>query len=865
MGRRAIAAAALLGLMISPAQVVLAQDGPPKVKDPMRAFSIVPPGQEGDVTAPELASGDFGPHYADQLDMYASLVDDDDVSEGELDKYFHSMQFGPNEVARSYQPTGAGDTTVYRDELGIPHIYADSLLNASYALGYVSAEDRLWEMDVFRHAARGTLALFVGPGENDAYLKMDIDTRREGHTEEEVKRMFDRFDDKFGKVGKLVQDGLQAYAAGINQYIMESKSAAASERPVEYEATGNPYPAFPQEWTPTDTLFLVVLQLRVFGETAGNELYNAAFYAHLAKKLGPRVGPKIYDDLLARNDPRSYTSVPRADGKFPSQRLGPTKRASFAIPDNIVQVVRELRARDVNRRSVLEDLGFRSPASNAILVGAKESASGNPLQIGAPQVGYAVPSFFMDIDVHAPGIHFRGPAVPGASVLIPLGRGQDYAWSLTTGFSDAVDTRVELLCEPGGGKPTVDSNGYMFKGECREMESREETFMVKPTPVDPGPPRQETHTFYRTVHGPVFKRGEVDGRPVAFVKERFFWKKELDSVPQFYKWNAAVDGIEDFARAAAKFTMSFNTFYADAKHIGYFHVGFYPRRAAGVHPSLPIWGTGQWEWRGRLPFSRHPKVIDPNQGWVVNWNNKPARGWDNYDGFKWGPVHRVDLLADKMHALLDGRARARLSDIVDVIREAATQDTRAVYLGPQMLRWVGRNPTGSRQFNNALGGVRRWIQAGGHRLNSDGDQASMDKAYALRIFDAWYETLVHRVFDDELGRDAYALMRDAPLTDYAPRAGSSFWFDFSSFLWNLFHDEAARRYTRNYCDDLETKPAESCAQMTRAALKATYRRLSDRLGTDYFSWVKAPENITFSQLGAGEVRDIPWQNRGTHN
>jgi acyl-homoserine lactone acylase PvdQ len=139
------------------------------------------------------------------------------------------------------------------------------------------------------------------------------------------------------------------------------------------------------------------------------------------------------------------------------------------------------------------------------------------------------------------------------------------------------------------------------------MSSREETFVVRPTSISPGVPRTETHTFDRTIHGPVFARGTVDGKPVAFVKQRFFWKKEIDSVPQFYRWNTTVDSLSDFQAAARRFTMSFNAFYADSADIAYSHVGCYPRRASGVHPSLPTWGTGRWEWEGRLPWRRHPR------------------------------------------------------------------------------------------------------------------------------------------------------------------------------------------------------------------------------------------------------------------
>ncbi|MDQ4025921.1 MAG: penicillin acylase family protein [Actinomycetota bacterium] len=855
MSRRFVVLTLLIGLLATAVPAgVRAQDGPLPAPDTMRAYSIVPPGEEGNVTPEEVAAGDYGAHYDDQREMYAALIDDDDVAEGELGKYFHSMQFGPKEIEREYEPVEG--VSVYRDELGIPHIYADSFAGASHALGYTTAEDRLWEMDVFRHAARGELSTLIGPD----YLEMDVVARREGYTEEEVQRMFDDLDDKFGAAGKTVQEGLQAYADGVNQYIAELRMDP-TKCPAEYQALGNPCPEpEPAEWSPLDTLYIAILQLRVFGETAGSELDNAGLYAHLVSKLGGKLGPKVYEDLVARNDPASATSIAPVDGTFPSQDLGRTSRKSFAIPDEAEQLARDTSREQRRYRAFLENLGFRAPASNALLVSARESASGNPMEIGAPQVGYATPSFFWDVDVHVSGkdeAHFRGPAVPGASALVPLGRGPDYAWTLTTGYSDAVDTKVELLCDPEGGEATEDSNGYMFKGKCREMESRTEMFVVKPSAGSPGPPAVEERTFYRTVHGPVFARGQVDGKPVAFVKQRFFWKREVDSIPQFYRWNTKVGSIADFAAAASKFTMSFNTFYADHKDIGYFHVGYYPVRPRGYHPSLPTWGTGRWEWKGRLPYARHPKVINPKQGWVANWNNKPAKGWDSYDGIKWGPLHRVELLQDAMHRYLDGPRKAKLSDLVDVIRQAATRDARAVYLGPRMVRWGAASD--APEAAAALDAVRRWVRDGAHRLNrdwKDGDDQE-DNGVAAAVFDAWYTDLVHGVFDDELGADAYDLV-GTPVTDRGMR------HDFSSYLDNLF-SKRRRSYARNYCDDMGTPEKETCKHQVAKSLTDALAALKEAQGEDVTAWTTDAWMIEFQELGLGSVDPIPWQNRGTHN
>jgi acyl-homoserine lactone acylase PvdQ len=858
MSRRLLVFAVLGSLFVTslPSQLAAQEPtGPPRVPDTLKAYSIVPPGQDGNVTADEVPSGDFGPHFDDQREMYASLIDDADVTNSELGTYFHSMQFGPKEIERDYQPIEG--VTVYRDEFGIPHIYADSFATASHALGYTTAEDRLWEMDVFRHAARGELSTLIGPD----YLEMDVVSRREGYTEEEVQKMYDDLDDKFGATGKTVQEGLQAYADGVNQYIEELRMNP-TQCPAEYQALGNPCPEpEPADWTPLDTLYVAILQLRVFGETAGTELDNAGLYAHLVAKLGDDLGPKVYDDLVSTNDRRSATSIAPADGRFPSQALGKPRAASFAIPDNAPELARSTSKEQARVREFLASMGFRAPASNALVVAAKESANGNPLQLGAPQVGYAVPSFFWDVDVHVSGedeAHFRGPAVPGASALVPLGRGPDYAWTLTTGYSDAVDTKVELLCDPEGGEPTQDSNAYMFEGECRVMEERTETFVVKPSAGSPGPPSVEQRTFYRTVHGPVFARGEVDGEPVAFVKQRFFWKREVDSIPQFYRWNTKVDSIRDFAAAASKFTMSFNTLYADHEDVGYFHVGYYPMRPKGYHPSLPTWGTGDWEWKGRLPYARHPKVVNPKPGWVANWNNKPAVGWDNYDGIKWGSLHRVELLQGAMRRAVAGKRKAQLSDLVDVIRQAATRDARAVYLGRKMTRWGAASE--APEAEQVLEIVRAWVKDGAHRLNrdwKDGDTAE-DNAAAAAIFDAWYDALVHRVFDDEIGADGYDLV-GTPVTD------RDMWHDFSSYLDNLFSKKASKQYARNYCDNLDTPEKESCKAQVVASLDAALTALKEAQGEDPTAWTTDAWMITFDELGLGSVDPIPWQNRGTHN
>ncbi len=711
-------------ILSTPARAQEAQEPVPEVADLVESVSIIPPGQDGTMDLLEFAgftATEATPeHYADQLEQYAGLVDDDDVTPADLETHYHPQQFGPEEVVSEYSPREG--VTVYRDALGVPHIYGETTDDVEFALGYVTGEDRLWQADVFRHAALGTLASFAGA----SYVEMDKATRLDGYTEAELQEMIDAFPKVFPKngLGRSIVDGLEAYSEGMNAYIDEV-SFDPTRLPAEYVATGNT----PAPWRPIDSAALGVLQLRVFGETAGFEFRNATLYRELVQKHGQKLGWKIFGDLRRKNDPSAYTSIQPEDGRWPSQVLPAYDPKAIAIPDEPEAAEGAAEAARVALNDGLRRIGFPqlgTLASNALLVSGRRSTSGHPLEIGAPQVGYSVPQFFMDVDVHGGTadrrLDFRGAAVPGASLLAAVGRGIDYAWSLTTGVSDAVDIRAELLCEPGGEKPTVDSKHYVFKGKCVAMESRDETIdwnlppanLADPTTAEL--PGSETITIDRTGHGPVFFRGTVDDKPVAWVRQRQFWKRELESFGAFAGWNSSSEtkSVADFFRAADRMTVSFNVFYADSRNIGYYHIGEYPLRARGVDPRLPSWGTGKWEWQGVLPFKKNPHVINPKQGWLVNWNNKPAAGWNNGDDTYWGDVHRVRLLAANMRERLAGSKKIDRADLVDVIRDAATRDMDAFRLAPLLLAAVDAGATGpdAARLDAAAGIVKAWYDAG---------------------------------------------------------------------------------------------------------------------------------------------------------
>ena len=800
---------------------------PPVTTDHLRAFSVLPPGQNGFVSLADALGSTTQPHFRDQLEMYAGLIEDDDVTEDDLDDHFKSFAFGPGAVVeREYSPKEG--VTIWRDNFGVPHIYGVTDLDAFFGTGYVTAEDRLWQMDVFRHAATGRLAELLGEG----FLETDRQTRTNGYTSEELQAMLEALPPV---AGASAVDIIGAYVDGINARIAEV-TGDLTAIPAEYQGVAI------REWTPADVAAVVVFQLRSFGETGGAELQHAAYLQALRKELGKRRGNKVFRDLTYQGDPESYATIPAALGPFASPDFGPRDPASIALPDNSKQYLNALAAEERASRALHRLIGLPARQSNFAAVGPGMSATGNSLELGAPQVGYQVPQFFLELDVHSPNFDFRGPAVPGASVLVPLGRGIDYAWSLTTGASDNVDTRVELLCQ--------DDEHYMFDGECIPMETRTESISVK------GSATPEELTVYRTVHGPVRAFGTVKGEPVAIVGQRSFWMSELDTIVAFATLNSNETATtDDFFAALEQATMSFNSVFANDGHIAYMHAGSYPVRPVGMDPFLPTWGTGEWEWEGLMEAQFLPRMVDPPQGWIANWNNRPSVGWNDGDSSGWGVTHRVGMLADALGARADN---ATLSDVVDAIRIVATQDARGYFLGGTMTSMAAGIPG---NVGAARDAVEAWVEAGAHRIDLD-DDGNQDYGTAVAVFDVWYEKLIHRIFDDELGA---ALSRSVlPISDDASRNnGSSHYSDFSTYLWHLFEGDDFLRY--GYCDNVNTAREESCRKQVRRSLAKAAAAVSQEQGDAPSGWTAPIEKLHFDELGAKSLPDIDWQNRGTWN
>jgi acyl-homoserine lactone acylase PvdQ len=842
---------------------------------------ILPPGTRGRYNAVELAAfvatGRTVPHCCDQLGMYRDLVyATPGLTAADVPKYFKDSSFGvrPGDVERTYSPRA--DVTIVRDKgFGVPHVYGRNRDGAMFGLGYAGAEDRLFFMDVLRHAGRGQLSSFAG-GSNAA---MDAEQWEVApYTEADLTRQVDQVPRLLGPQGQILKRDVENYIAGINRYIAEAR-LDPTKLPGEYAATG--HPTGPAPFKPEDLIATASLVGGIFGRGGGNELAWSAVADAFDKRFGRRRGARVFRDFRAAEDKAAPVTV-LGSKRFPYQ-VRPRKARGVARPDPGSLRRHEVVASGSRAGLSLSRAAFPPSASNALLISGRESASGHPLMVAGPQVAYFNPQILMEQDVHAPaapglpGIDAQGASFVGINLYVQLGRGRDYAWSATSAGQDNIDTFALDLCEPNGAKPTIDSMHYRFRGACLPIDVLERRNAWIPTPGDQTPPGQQTLRAERTKLGLIAGRGTVRGRPVAFAKLRSTYFHEVDSAAGFMDFNTpeVVRSPATFQRAASKIGYTFNWFYSDSKRIAYFNSGANPVRAKRTNADFPV--RAKYEWQGWNPdtwqarqegFKAHPRVVD--QRYLVNWNNKQARGFRASDTVMYSSTYRSVLLEDRAKRAIRGSRKLTLPKAIDIMELAGTTDLRAHAVLPLALKVVGRpRDAGLRAAVRALGA---WRRAGGHRRDTDRDGV-YEHADAIRIMDAWWPRWVRAEFEPELGRAAFDRLAatvdfDNDPNNHGEHLGSAYqdgWYGYArKDLMSVLGRRVRGPYSRTYCGGGSLK---RCRTALRRSLRAALSVPASEL---YSGDPECPQAdqwcfdaVSFRAVGGATQPLIHWINRPT--
>ena len=284
----AVVGAFALALALAFAPAAAAQVEPYGYDDYGGFHNVLPPGQNGLDTLTQAAqfkaAGTYPPHSNDQLGMYSNLTTAVPITEAQIPQFYKDATFGvpAGDVASSESPEPG--VTIERDSgFGVPHIYGDTRAELMFGIGYATAEDRLFFIDVLRHSGQGDLAQFAG-GSNVA---MDEDVwSNEPYTQQDLVNQINWAASSSPDGPQILSDATN-YVDGINAYIAKAESPleALTMMPAEYAAIGQP--AGPAPFTVEDLVSIATLVGGIFGNGGGQQLSNAVLYQNMEQKFGP--------------------------------------------------------------------------------------------------------------------------------------------------------------------------------------------------------------------------------------------------------------------------------------------------------------------------------------------------------------------------------------------------------------------------------------------------------------------------------------------------------------------------------------------------------------------------------------------------
>jgi penicillin amidase len=506
--------------------------------------------------------------------------------------------------------------TVRRDQHGVPHIDAASQDDLFLAQGYVTAQDRLWQMDAFRRNASGELAEILGA----SMTKHDM-----------AQRVF-----QYHRTAQRIYDHLtaderaryDAYARGVNLFIAQNQGSLPPEfRLLHYR---------PKPWSGVDSISVGMLMVDMLDSRWNVKLAREQISAKLHS-------PKLESDLYPVGSWRDHPptgvllDLSQPHPVPPSTIDEDDDRSETSImPSEDLRRLRELLG-----WSACEDC---SAGSNNWVIAGKHTASGKPLLSNDMHLGLNEPNIWYMADLRGPGFHAAGVTLPGFPFVV-AGHNEHVAWGFTALYGDTQDLYVEKL--DGGG------NYQDADGSWKPLGVDHEVIHVRGG-------KDVALDVQLTSHGPllnpIFK---TETRPIAL--KWTLYDASLNSIP-LYAMNTASNWTE-FSSALGQWCWpTQNIVYSDDQgHIAYHAIGKMPLRPAGLQ-GVPI-QNGSHEWQGYIPFESLPSSVDPPSGFLATANSRVTTDAAPFPlTLDWAEPYR----AERIYKLLQGREQLRPEDMLAV-------------------------------------------------------------------------------------------------------------------------------------------------------------------------------------------------------
>lgn len=463
-------------------------------------------------------------------------------------------------------PQLSAPVTVSYDERGVPHIQAHNEIDMYRALGYVHAQDRLFQMEIARRLARGELSEILG----EKLLETDQLFRTLGlHTR--AIEMASRLDNN-----QPATQALLAYLDGVNHF------QATNPPPLEFDVLGIPQRPFTSQDTFAITGYLAY--------SFGMALRTDPILTTIRDTLGVRY-LEIFDTTQS-DATRQLLNMGMEKDLWYNVEI--TKRYSQLSHPFLPDVA-----------TVLGNLGIPLvEGSNAWVVAGQRTASGKPLLAGDPHIAFAAPSIWYEAHLTTPDFDLYGH-FQALNPMALLGHNQEFGWSLTMFENDDMDLIAEKT-------DAAHPQKVQIKGEWVALKSRQETIKVKGK-------EDVKLTVYRSPHGPIVKEKPVTALWWAFLET------ENPVLQAFYELNRA--NTRDKGRAAAEkiHAPGLNIVWANTEgDIAWWAAAKLPIRPEGVKPHFVLDGsTHEADKLGFHPFNQNPQEENPDRGYIVSANHQP--------------------------------------------------------------------------------------------------------------------------------------------------------------------------------------------------------------------------------------------------
>ncbi len=659
------------------------------------------------------------------------------------------------------------ETKIYSDDYGVPHIIASNNEDMYFALGFMHAQDRLWQMDLTRRVAEGKLSEIFG----SSTLEFDKLFRTIG-----INRFAYRWYNNISPESKKI---LTSYSNGVNSFIDKHYN----NLPVEFDVLKYR----PEPWKPEQSLMVT----RMMGWDLNLAWFTDYIFGELVNKVGLEKVSEIFPD--------TSISLFKKIEIIDSTETDSTKEISLSRINDITALGNGFFKSYSDYRDFF-NINCTHSGSNSWVVGGSKSETGKPLLANDPHLAFMAPSKWYEVHLKSNVVDVTGMSIPGVPG-IAIGHNRQISWGLTNLMADDNDF---FLLE----READNINSYKYKNQTYTLDSLREKILVKDS-------NEVDITIKNTILGPVVSdlesRGFISqtgsnmyiGKLLAFKWTGFEFSDEVDA---FYKintaknWNEFKEGLKLFCTPAQNFM------YADtAGNIGYKAAGFIPVRKTENKNDYIYPSSANMEWSGFVDFNELPETFNPKEGYLVTANTNPFNWLKTetknryYISYMWEPSSRFD----KINEILYNGFRFNVNEFKLI--QASYQSPYAKEISSYAIAAFKNINNLEPEINTALNKLKDF----------NGEMPAADASGA--IYNAFFVELLKNIYMDELGEvifHDFLMIPNLPfrstllmLKNYS--AENPLWFDNVSTPRKETRDEIIRKSFIDALRMLESKFASS--------------------------------------------------------